>query len=226
AIDLGQIQRDDIAGEIFDERSRDEPAARCHLPRRRQRLRAFGCGQQMYVARVHVHRRRQACGPRAIQQTAESVPVGRAVCKKRQQHGGDAVDGTPGQRRADVQIVILVRAAAASLAAMQARAESIARSGPHATGCPVRTARQNRAISSESASDRSATALPFGAVDEVDGDADDRVAPAFADGFVSEAAIAAPPGVPDTSIAVAAPPPPSLKSSASDSLYMMSVAFV
>jgi len=71
--------------------------------------------------------------------------------------------------------------AAASLAAMQARAESMARSGPHATGCPVRTARQKRAISSASASERSVTALPFGAGapgDGARGGVDDVAGPA------------------------------------------------
>jgi hypothetical protein len=105
-----------------------------------------------------------------------------------------------------------------------ARAESKARSGPHATGCPVRMAEQKRAIPSVVAEARS---FPSDAGDRDVDDSGGLRAPWPAPaGFVSDASNAAPPGVAETSTPVAWPPPRSSNSSASTSLYMTSVAFV
>jgi len=108
---------------------------------------------------------------------------------------------------------------AASVAAMQARAESIARSGPHAIGWPVRIAEQNREISCSPAERPRFALAP----------ATDVAAAAEFAGLVSDASTAAPPGVRVTSTLVGrglSSLPPSLKSNASLSLYMMSEPFV
>src|SRR5207302_2588832 len=107
--------------------------------------------------------------------------------------------------------------ATASFARMHARAECIARSGPHATGFPTRTASQNLATSKRVADGRSAP--PPTLVADVDG--------ALA-GRLSEASSAGPPlfGVSSMLVALAASPLPSSKRRASRSCRRISVPFV
>src|SRR5262249_1557000 len=118
-----------------------------------------------------------------------------------------------------VQIVTFACVAIASCAAMHDFAESSALSGPQAIGWPTRTAAQKREISCSVADAPSVPGEAAGLV------AFAAPPPAWA-GLVSDDSIAAAPAAPVTSTDVAAPGLPSSNSSASTSLYMISVAFV
>ena len=98
---LAAVERRRIARLAFDERAGDERASPGELLREREHLGAFGPGEQVRVAGVHVDRRRQARDPGALDESGPGIAVGATVVGERQEHGGDAFDRAARTERKD-----------------------------------------------------------------------------------------------------------------------------